>query len=146
MHQYFVKYLQLRCYDRICAFMYIILNGITNCFLENLTCYKFHASVLASFEDCLVASDISVTIRRHYIKLLQFYLAFCSKYRHDANNSDSIIAFQKSFLRKNKVKGNGNRLPMQSAFTSMSIKQILLTDRRVFFLFLLSIMLRMPIP
>jgi hypothetical protein len=52
-------------------------------------------TVLASFEDCLVANNISVNIRGHYMKWLRFYLDFCSKYRHDTNNSDSIIAFQK---------------------------------------------------
>ena len=58
----------------------------------------------------------------------------------------ALLPSRKSFLRKNKVKGNGNRHPMQSAFTSMLFKQILLADRRVFFLFLLLITLKMPIP
>ncbi len=57
-------------------------------------------TVLASFEDCLVANNISVNIRGHYMKWLRFYLDFCSKYRHDANNSDSIIAFEKKLLEK----------------------------------------------
>jgi hypothetical protein len=55
-------------------------------------------TVLVSFEDCLVAN--TVNIRGHYIKWLRFYLDFCSKYRHDANNSESIIAFQKKLLKK----------------------------------------------
>ena len=93
MHQYFVKYFLFFCYDRICAFLYIILNGMINSFLENLT-------VLASFEDCLVANNISVNIRGHYMEWLRSYLDFCSKYRHDANNSESIIAFQKKLLEK----------------------------------------------
>lgn len=34
------------------------------------------------------------------MKWLRFYLDFCSKYRHDSKNSDSIIAFQKKLLEK----------------------------------------------
>jgi hypothetical protein len=52
-------------------------------------------TVMARFEDCLAANNISENLRGHYKKWLCFYLDFCFKYRHDANNSDSIIAFQK---------------------------------------------------
>ena len=47
-----------------------------------------------------MANNISVNIRGHYTKWLRFYLDFCSKYRHDANNAESIIAFQKKLLEK----------------------------------------------
>jgi hypothetical protein len=39
-----------------------------------------------------------------------------NSFLHDANNSDSFIAFQKKLLEKRQVKVNGNRHPMQSAF------------------------------
>jgi hypothetical protein len=47
-------------------------------------------------------NNISVNIRGHYMKWLRFYLDFCSKYRHDSNNSESIIALQKKLLEKRK--------------------------------------------
>jgi integron integrase len=57
-------------------------------------------TVMARFDECLTANNISENLRRYYKKWLRFYFDFCSKYRHDVNNSDSISAFQKKLLEK----------------------------------------------
>jgi len=62
--------------------------------------FQVPRTVMARFEDCLAVNNVPKNLRGHYKKWLRFYLDFCSKYRHDANNSDSSIAFRKKLLEK----------------------------------------------
>lgn len=56
-------------------------------------------AVLAHFETCL-AAKISENLRIHYKKWLRFYLDFCSKYRRDANKTESLDDFQQKLREK----------------------------------------------
>jgi hypothetical protein len=51
-------------------------------------------AVLARLEACLAAINISENLRIHYKKWLRFYLDYCSKYRRDANKTESLADFQ----------------------------------------------------
>jgi len=57
-------------------------------------------AVLARFEACLAAKNISENLRSHYKKWLRFYLDFCSKYRRDANKIESLADFQQKLREK----------------------------------------------
>ncbi len=59
------------------------------------------SAVMANFEACLAAKNISENLRVHYKKWLRFYLDSCAKYHHDANKSDSLAGF----LQKLSAKG-----------------------------------------
>ncbi len=90
-------------------------------------------TVLARFDACLAAENISENLRGYYKKWLRFYLDFCLKYHHDANNSDSIAEFQKKLLEK----GQAERQRQQASHAIhlyLNIDQAILfsTLRRVF--------------
>ena len=57
-------------------------------------------TVLARFEACLAAKNVSENIRIHYKKWLRFYLDFCSKYRRDAHKTESLADFQQKLREK----------------------------------------------
>jgi integron integrase len=57
-------------------------------------------AVLARFEACLAAKNISESLRIHYKKWLRFYLDYCSKYRRDAKKTESLADFQQKLLEK----------------------------------------------
>ncbi len=57
-------------------------------------------AVLARFEACLAAKNISKSLRIHYKKWLRFYLDYCSKYRRDAKKTESLADFQQKLLEK----------------------------------------------
>jgi site-specific recombinase XerD len=57
-------------------------------------------ALLARFEACLAAKNISENLRVHYKKWLRFYLDFCSKYHRDTNKTESLADFQQKLREK----------------------------------------------
>jgi integron integrase len=57
-------------------------------------------ALLARFETCLAAKNISDNLRVHYKKWLRFYLDFCSKYHRDTNKTESLADFQQKLREK----------------------------------------------
>ena len=57
-------------------------------------------AVLARFEACLAAKNISENLRIYYKKWLRFYFDFCSEYQRDANNTENRADFQKKLREK----------------------------------------------
>jgi hypothetical protein len=80
-------------------------------------------ALLARFETCLAAKNISDNLRVHYKKWLRFYLDFCSKYHRDANKAESLADFQQKLLKKKtngkatEAGGTGN-LPVSRSWSS----------------------------
>jgi hypothetical protein len=56
--------------------------------------------VLARFEACLTANNVSAALWVHYKKWLRFYLDFCTKYHRDPMDSSSFAGFQQKLLDK----------------------------------------------
>ena len=56
--------------------------------------------VLARFEACLTANNVSAALWVHYKKWLRFYLDFCTKYHRDPMDSSSLADFQQKLLDK----------------------------------------------
>lgn len=56
--------------------------------------------VLARFEACLTANNVSAALWVHYKKWLRFYLDFCTKYHRDPMDSSSLAGFQQKLLDK----------------------------------------------
>jgi len=68
-------------------------------------------ALLARFEVCLAAKNISENLRIHYKKWLLFYLDFCSQFCRDANKAESLADFQQKLLKK----GQAERQRRQAA-------------------------------
>jgi integron integrase len=69
-------------------------------FFGELRMIQVPGTVLARFEACLAAKNISENFRIHYKKWLRFYLDFCSKYRCDENKTESLADFQQKLREK----------------------------------------------
>ena len=61
---------------------------------------QVYGAVLARFEACLAAKNISENLRLYSKKWLRSHLDFFSKYRRDANNTESGADFQKKLREK----------------------------------------------
>jgi integron integrase len=80
-------------------------------FFGELPMIQVPGAVLACFEACLTAKNISENLRNHYKKWLRFYLDFCSKYRRDVKKTESLA----DFLQKLREKGQTEMQQKQAA-------------------------------
>ena len=78
--------------------------------------------VLARFEACLTANNVSAALWVHYKKWLRFYLDFCTKYHRDPMYSSSLAGFQQKLLDKGQTEMQRTRIRGRNKGTPYGIR------------------------